>query len=227
MPYQLSKFRPPVPCELCGLLIPQRTGRRSVRFCSKVCSGKATGGPAHWKSRTSFDQDLPIEDRFWARVKKTDTCWLWTGSRLPLGYGVLGRKDRGERRANRIAWELASGEPIPSGYVVCHVCDNPPCIRNDDAGTYEVNGVSHPRYGHLFLATMKDNSRDMIAKGRHWTNGHPGETNGYAKLTENAVREIRRRASNGERGKKLAIEFNISSGHVSAVVLRRAWRHVH
>lgn len=164
MPYKLSKSRPPVPCELCGVLIPQRTGRRSARFCSKVCSGKATGGLAV--------TPRPLTERFWAKVQKTDTCWFWTGAHLPLGYGLLTRREGGERRANRIAWELASGESIPPGSVVCHVCDNPPCVRNDDVGTYEVNGAIHPRYGHLFLATMKDNSQDMLAKSRgRWQHG--------------------------------------------------------
>lgn len=32
---------------------------------------------------------IPLEDRFWAKVEKTDTCWLWTGATY-LGYGVFG-----------------------------------------------------------------------------------------------------------------------------------------
>lgn len=35
-----------------------------------------------WKS-------LSLEERFWLRVEKTDTCWLWTGLPDKDGYGVL------------------------------------------------------------------------------------------------------------------------------------------
>ena len=28
-----------------------------------------------------------IEERFWTKVEFTETCWLWTASRIPDGYG--------------------------------------------------------------------------------------------------------------------------------------------
>ena len=58
-----------------------------------------------------------IQERFWAKVAKTDTCWLWTASRISSsGYGQFhidggtsaentadkitkGRQPRGERVA--------------------------------------------------------------------------------------------------------------------------------
>lgn len=33
-------------------------------------------------------------DRFWAKVDKTDSCWLWTASVKPKGYGQF-RGDNG------------------------------------------------------------------------------------------------------------------------------------
>ena len=82
-------------------------------------------------------------------------CVLWTKSFTRQGYG---QQARGLRRlgtrttvlAHRDAWERERG-PIPKGLVVCHHCDNPPCVNVE----------------HLFLGTNADNTRDMIAKGRH------------------------------------------------------------
>lgn len=89
---------------------------------------------------------------FWTRVTKGESCWEWQGNRNRLGYGVI-RVEPGRlaRRVltHRFSWELHNG-PIPSGLFVCHRCDNPPCVNP----------------AHLFLGTMRDNTRDMMAKGR-------------------------------------------------------------
>lgn len=71
----------------------------------------------------------PIEDRFWARVNKTDTCWLWTGARLPSGYGEIWDGQR-MGRAHRYAYELLVG-PIPSGLQIDHLCRVRHCVNPD------------------------------------------------------------------------------------------------
>lgn len=53
-----------------------------------------------------------------------------------------------------------------------------------------------------------------------------GSKNVNAKLTEDDVREIRRRAAAGETHAALALEFGISPGNVSNIIARRAWAHV-
>lgn len=99
------------------------------------------------KSRTS-----PIEVRFWANVlvAGSDECWKWTGRAHEDGYGVI-YFNRKYWRASRLSWVLFGGNgPIPSGMVIMHTCDNPPCVNP----------------AHLVLGTHLDNRRDCINKGR-------------------------------------------------------------
>ena len=89
---------------------------------------------------------------FWRSVRKhpgPTACWVWTGALTePTGYGVFPFGP--EKLAHRLSWRIHRG-PIPPGWVICHRCDNRPCVR--------------PK--HLFLGTYEDNMRDMVAKGRH------------------------------------------------------------
>ncbi len=55
-----------------------------------------------------------------------------------------------------------------------------------------------------------------------------GEAHTHAKLTEEKVKEIRRRYKNGERMKDLAREFGVSDGGtlVPLLIKKRTWKHV-
>jgi hypothetical protein len=90
-----------------------------------------------------------IEVRFWAKVCKTDTCWLWTGVKS-VGYGHMWDGSGRPKHAHRLSWEIHHG-PIPSGMDVLHRCDTPACVRPD----------------HLFIGTASDNMLDAVSKGRH------------------------------------------------------------
>lgn len=98
-------------------------------------------------------QSLPLAERFWARVKKDDGCWLWMGglrdSRPGRDYGMVWVDGR-NRSAAQVAWELAWGVPFPQGMDACHHCDVPRCVRPE----------------HIFPGTAADNARDAETKGR-------------------------------------------------------------
>jgi len=97
-------------------------------------------------------------DAFWDRVIKGDGCWEWQGPRLPRGYGQFIR-NRNRWYAHRFSYTVSHGD-IPTGYVVMHVCDNPPCVRPD----------------HLRVGTQAENREDCAAKGRNPLNGNQLKT---------------------------------------------------
>jgi len=70
-------------------------------------------------------------ERFWAKVEKTGSCWLWRGCVNPNGYGVFGVKHgQPNQLAHRYAYELQIG-PIPARMTLDHLCRKRACVRPD------------------------------------------------------------------------------------------------
>lgn len=151
-----QESRIPCVCRYCHgpfSVAPQSFARGGGKYCQQSC---------YWNDKIT-DERL----RFWAKVKKTETCWLWTAS-TALGYGIFGTTQHGNGtniKAHQYAWKSVGGL-IPKGLDVCHTCDIRSCVRNDEQGTYEVDGIALPRWGHLFLGTRAQNLRDAANKGR-------------------------------------------------------------
>jgi hypothetical protein len=145
------------------------------------------------------------EERFWSRVDKTGECWAWRGSvqnrqgRAGIGYGIFGNT-----YAHRYAWEITHGL-VPAEMQVLHRCDNPLCVRPE----------------HLRVGTARDNSSDMVQRGR----SAAGERQPRRKLAWKDVREIRSlRVTDGLSYAALGRRFQISATHAGSICAGRFWK---
>jgi hypothetical protein len=77
--------------------------------------------------------------RFWTKVRFTEPCWLWTGSRNWGGYGQF-RLHQRLLLAHRWAYEFCVG-PIPEGLTLDHLCRVHNCVNPEhlEAVTHREN----------------------------------------------------------------------------------------
>ncbi len=106
--------------------------------------------------------------------------------------------------AHRFSWLLA-GHTIPEGMCVCHaphsICGHKNCVNPQ----------------HLRVGTHTENMRDMITDGTSLR----GTKHHKNKLTEEQVREIRRRSDENQR--ILGEEFGVSHGTISDIIIKKRW----
>lgn len=69
----------------------------------------------------------PLAERFWAKVDKSEDCWLWNGHIMTNGYGQI-NVDGKATLVHRVSWELANGA-IEGKLVVDHTCYNRACVN--------------------------------------------------------------------------------------------------
>lgn len=67
---------------------------------------------------------------FWAKVEKTEACWLWMASKCQGGYGRfrVGGVGRKKIQAHRFAYELLVG-PVPDNLDLDHLCRVRDCVN--------------------------------------------------------------------------------------------------
>lgn len=219
-------------CRECGedsldKLVKDKTCQGGCRPLCKKCSNKAeqkrrsrSRGKALFQ--LVMEEQETVEDRFWTKVKKLpgkDACWEWTASCYKKGYSRFTIQGRGVL-GHRVAYILEYGK-FSEDLLVCHVCDNPRCVRPD----------------HLYIGTHKENTRDAAAKGRmssgdrHWSRTHPerlrrGQEHGRAKLTTLQVREIRKKADEGVTQLVLARKYGVALYAIQSIIHRITWAHI-
>lgn len=174
---------------------------------------------------------------FWGnvKIKSRDDCWNWTATTNKFGYGQLKRSGV-TMRAHRFSYMIKLGQ-IPDGMCVLHRCDNPLCCN--------------PK--HLFLGTKKQNSEDMVKKGRqasgdkngarkhperheygdyHWARRMPhlvsrGSKCGASKVTEAVVVEMRREFPSAMTSyRRFGSKYGLSAQGALDIISRKTWKHV-
>lgn len=154
----------------------------------------------------------PFEVRFWAKVRRTEGCWLWTASLDGKGYGQFHDESTGKvrnLRAHRVAYELVFG-PIPKGMCILHICDCPQCVNPD----------------HLRLGSMSDNTQDMLQKNRDGHGELRGSQNPTSKFTELEVGEMRENFRDGTKTiSQMAREHRVTYQSVWYAI-HKGWKHV-
>lgn len=153
----------------------------------------------------------PPKELFWKKTIKGNLreCWRWVGLFTHNGYGVF-KIAKKNIRAHRFSYEIHKG-PIPKGLFVLHKCDNRACVNPE----------------HLFLGTAKENTQDMLKKGR---GSKPpiirGSKNNKAVLTEKKVRQIKRLFLSGHKNMEISKLFGVSRDCIYDIRTGKSWRHI-
>lgn len=164
--------------------------------------GSPTGAPRPPEPPTSEDAMARVRQH--VKTSDPNACWEWQGTINNQGYGAL-RFGGKQYKAHRFSYEIHRG-PIPAGLMICHKCDNPPCVNPD----------------HLYAGTARENSRDAVDRDRR----PKGERIGRAVLTPGMVRKIRKLRGEGCTAREIAERFKVSKSAVNHVIYGRSWRHV-
>lgn len=133
--------------------------------------------------------------RFWNFVSKTETCWLWQGSKDPSGYGTFRLKAGKVVKTHRYSFALHKGE-IPTGLFVLHSCHTPSCVNPE----------------HLRVGTHLENMQEAREA---WRN---------RKLSLEQVDFIRKTSPKGTKSTKVANSFGVSRQLIADILAGRSYR---
>ena len=146
-------------CSIDGCDLPAKG-----TYCQGHSKRKNDGREMNTPIKESSPHDLPLRDRFFARVDTSagrDACWPWMGAtRAEQGkrkrnvgrYGKMGYKGK-TWYTHRLSFYLHYGYEPQRPQQIRHLCGNPSCCN--------------PR--HLMAGTASENIQDAVRAGTHYS----------------------------------------------------------
>lgn len=105
-------------------------------MCTKHYQRVLKHGNPYGLGVSGINGDMSIEERFWAKVDKSEEnrCWVWTGYLNKGGYGSFRSSKASMELAHRYSYKLANNE-IPQGMFIDHICHNRACVNPEHLRT--------------------------------------------------------------------------------------------
>lgn len=100
-----------------------------LHYLCRLCDHRFRNG--EFKATPKYREPGDPVERFWARVEKTEDCWIWRGTVRPDGFGSFGYTDN-KRAYNSLAHRFSYAlhfTPPPARTVVYQECENKLCVR--------------------------------------------------------------------------------------------------
>lgn len=157
------------------------------------CGNKKCINPEHISILEGKKSNSIKKALAWEITKKG--CWECTSHKPDKNRYRSISVDGKKIKLHRYMYEKYKG-PIPDGFLIRHICDNPPCINPD----------------HLLIGTPKDNTQDMCKRERT-----------CSKLNKEQVLEIR---ASKDTHKQLAIKYGVDRTTISLLKRFVTWSHL-